>query len=98
MTKGSFDSYTSKDCTLYTIGDQVNFGMPSGTNGKFVTIKKMDIAGTLYIVGAEILNTSAHIKKIRVSGTKRSGYKVSFQTKGMTAVDNYFFNIEEARS
>ena len=52
--------------------------------------------GTIYVVGAEAINTSAEIKKIRVTGTKRAGYKVSFQTKGMTGVDNYFVYIEDA--
>ena len=56
----------------------------------------MDIAANVYVVGAEAINTSAEIKKIRVGGTSRSGYKVSFQTKGMTGVDNYFLNIEDA--
>jgi hypothetical protein len=70
--------------------------MPSGVNGKFVTIQKVDLAGTVYVVGAEAINTSAEIKKIRITGNKRAGYKVSFQTKGMTGVDNYFVYIEDA--
>jgi hypothetical protein len=96
ITKGQYESYVSKDGSVYKIGDKIQFGNPSGTNGKFVTIQKMDIGGTLYVVGAEAINTSAEIKKIRISGTSRSGYKVSFQTKGMTGIDNYFFNIEDA--
>lgn len=96
ITKGQYESYVSKDGSIYKVGDKIQFGNPSGTNGKFVTIQKMDIAGTVYVVGAEAINTSAEIKKIRVIGTSRSGYKVSFQTKGMTGVDNYFLNIEDA--
>jgi hypothetical protein len=96
ITKGQFESYVSKDGSVYKPGDKIEFGNPSGTNGKFVTIQKFDIMGTLYVVGAEAINTSAEIKKIRVGGTSRSGYKVSFQTKGMTGVDNYFLNIEDA--
>jgi hypothetical protein len=96
ITKGQYESYVSKDGSVYKVGDKIQFGNPSGTNGKFVTIQKMDIAGTVYIVGAEAINTSAEIKKIRVGGTSRAGYKVSFQTKGMTGVDNYFLNIEDA--
>ena len=94
--KGQYDSYTSKDGTVYRIGNRIQFGLPSGTNGKFVIIQKVDIMGTVYVVGAEAINTSAEIKKIRVTGNKRTGYKVSFQTKGMTGVDNYFLNIEDA--
>jgi hypothetical protein len=96
ITRGSFQSYVSKDGSVYKVGDKIQFGSPSGTNGKFVTIQKMDIAGNVYVVGAEALNTSAEIKKIRVGGTSRAGYKVSFQTKGMTGVDNYFLWIEDA--
>lgn len=96
ITKGQYESYVAKDASVYKVGDKIQFGNPSGTNGKFVTIQKVDIAGTVYIVGAEAINTSAEIKKIRVGGTSRAGYKVSFQTKGMTGVDNYFLNIEDA--
>lgn len=96
IEKGQFTSYLSKDGSIYKIEDKINFGTPSGVNGKFVTIQKVDIMGTIYVVGAEAINTSAEIKKIRVTGSKRAGYKVSFQTKGMTGVDNYFVYIEDA--
>ena len=96
ITKGQFESYVSKDGSIYKVGDKIQFGNPSGTNGKFVIIQKMDIAANVYVVGAEAINTSAEIKKIRVGGTSRSGYKVNFQTKGITGVDNYFLNIEDA--
>jgi hypothetical protein len=96
VTKGQFESYVAKDGSVYKVGDKIQFGSPSGTNGKFVIIQKMDIAGTVYIVGPEAINTSAEIKKIRITGTSRAGYKANFQTKGMTGVDNYFLNIEDA--
>ncbi len=98
ITKGQYESYISKDGSIYKVGDKIQFGAPSGTNGKYVTVQKMDIAGTVYIVGAEAINTSAEIKKIRITGTKRAGYKANFQTKGMTGIDNYFINIEDAIS
>ena len=96
ITKGQYESYVSKDGSVYKVGDKIQFGSPSGTNGKFVIIQKMDIAGTVYVVGPEAINTSAEIKKIRITGTSRAGYKANFQTKGMTGVDNYFLNIEDA--
>ena len=96
VTKGQFESYVAKDGSVYKVGDKIQFGSPSGTNGKFVIIQKMDIAGTVYVVGPEAINTSAEIKKIRITGTSRAGYKANFQTKGMTGVDNYFLNIEDA--
>lgn len=94
--KGQFESYEAKDGTLYKIGDKIQFAVPSGVNGKFVTITKIDVMGNIYPVGSEVINTSAEIKKIMVGGLKRSGWKAGFQTKGLTAIDNYFFNIEDA--
>lgn len=94
--KGQYTSYIAKDGSTYNVGDKIKFGTPSGANGKFVTIQKVDIAGTVYVVGAEAINTSAEIKKIRVTGTKRAGYKVQLQTKGMTGIDNYFVYLEDA--
>ncbi len=94
--KGNFETYTSKDGFSYSVGDTIQFGTPSGTNGKFVYIQKMDITGTVYIVGPEAVNTYAVIKKIYVGGTKRSGWKITIQTKGFTVVDNYFLYLEDA--
>ena len=96
VTKGKLDSYVSKDGSTYKIGDKIQFGTPSGINGKFVTIKNIDIMLSQYPVGAEILNTYAEIKKIRVGGNKRTGYKVHFQTTGLSFLDNYFVYIEDA--
>jgi hypothetical protein len=96
ITRGKFTEYVSRDGTVYRIGDRVEFGTPSGVNGKFVTIQKMDVMGTYYPVGAEIINTSAEIKSIWIGGSKRTGFKVSFQTKGFTFIDNYFIPIEDA--
>lgn len=93
---GKFDTYVAKDGGIYSVGDTINVGMPSGTNGKFVHLQKVDLAGTVYVVGGEAVNTHIILKNIRVGGTKRSGWKVSFQTKGMTFVDNYFLYIEDA--
>lgn len=94
--RGKFTNYTAKDGSIYNIGDTINIGIPSGTNGKFIHLYKVDILGTTYIVGGEAINTHIVLKSIRVGGTKRSGWKVSFQTKGMTFVDNYFLYIEDA--
>ena len=94
--KGTFQKYIAADGEEYSVGDTLQINTPSGTNGKFVFITKLDIAGNVYTIGSEAVNTSAVIKKIRISGTKRSGWKASFQTQGFTAIDNYFLNIEDA--
>ena len=96
VTGGKFESYLSKDGTIYKVGDFLDIGLPSGTNGRFVLIQQMDIAGNVFVVGSQAINTHCEIKKIRVIGNKRQGYKVQLQTKGHTSIDNYFFNLEDA--
>jgi hypothetical protein len=96
ITGGRFESYLAKDGTIYKVGDFLDIGLPSGTNGRFVLIQQIDIAGNILVVGSNAINTHCEIKKIRVVGNKRQGYKVQFQTKGITAIDNYFFNLEDA--
>ena len=98
ITRGSFQSYVAKDGSVFKVGDRVNFKTPYGTNGRFVSITKVMIDGSMYPVGSELVNSSSEIKKIRVGGNKRSGYKVTFQTKGYTGIDNYFLYIEDAIS
>ena len=93
---GTYTAYQAKNGRVYSPGDTINVGNPSGVNGKFVHFSKMDIMGTVYVVGSEAVNTHIILKKIRVGGTKRSGWKVAFQTKGYTGIDNYFLYIEDA--
>jgi hypothetical protein len=96
VTGGKFESYLSKDGTTYKVGDFLDIGLPSGTNGRFVLIQQIDIAGNILVVGSNAINTHCEIKKIRVVGNKRQGYKVQLQTKGSSSIDNYFFNLEDA--
>jgi hypothetical protein len=96
LKNGNYISYECKDGKKYMVGDKVKFGLPSGANGNFVSIQKLDIAGQVYVVRSEAVNTEVEIKKIRVTGSKKRGQKVSFQTKGLSGVDNYFFYIEDA--
>lgn len=96
ITGGKFESYLSKDGTIYKVGEFLDIGLPSGTNGRFVLIQQIDIAGNILVVGSNAINTHCEIKKIRVIGNKRQGYKVQLQTKGTSSIDNYFFNLEDA--
>lgn len=94
--KGTFESYTSKDGNVYKVGDTLLINSPSGVNGQFVNIEAMDILGRKLFVGAHVANTTAVLKKIRVGGSKRAGWKAAFQTQGFSSIDNYFFFIEDA--
>jgi hypothetical protein len=98
LYSGPFTEYTSKDGGHYRIGDKLHILTPSSPNGMYLTIQKVDIAGNITMVGNEVINTHAEIKKMRVIGNKRSGYKMQFQTKGWTGLDNYFIYIEDAIS
>jgi hypothetical protein len=97
ITNGSFESYISKDGTVYVVGGRLDVGTPSGNDGKFVTISSVDVFGNVhYFSGVGLVNTSLEIKKIKVRGNKRIGYKVYFQTKGVTGLNNFFLWIEDA--
>ena len=94
--KGNFKTYISKDSTTYSIGDKLTVGQPSGQNGRFVYIQEITAFGDIMIVKAKAANTKTEIKKIKIAGSKRAGFKVTIQSKGMTGITNYFFNIEDA--
>lgn len=95
--KGTFESYTSQNGDLYKVGDTLKIGVPSSSNGNFLYLTSIDITGQQLPVNANVSNTNAEIKKIRVAGSKRTGWKVSFQLKA-TAVSNYFIFAEDGFS
>jgi len=94
--QGPFESYISKTGDTYSVGDTLVIGNPSGTNGRFVFIYDLDVTGSMFYPNSGISHTNSVIKKIRVAGSKRAGWKVSLQTKGLTGLSNHFFNLEDA--
>jgi hypothetical protein len=94
--KGKFQTYVAANGEKYSVGDTLKIGTPSGVNGNFLYISQMTLLGDIIEVGTGSTNTNAIVKKIKAYGTKRAGYKASFQTKGMTAIDNYFIVFEDA--
>lgn len=94
--KGQYTSYLCSDNYEYKIGENIDFGVGSGINGKFVTITSIDIAGNILPVNSTAMNRSFEIKKIKVIGNQKQGFKVQIQSKGLTGVDNYFFVLEDA--
>jgi hypothetical protein len=95
--KGTFESYTSQTGDVYKVGDTLRIGVPSSSNGNFLYLQSLDIAGNSLPVRSNVSNTNAEIKKIRVAGSKRAGWKVTFQLKA-TAVSNYFIFAEDGFS
>jgi hypothetical protein len=96
--RGEFTSYIGSDGAVYKIGDRVKIGLPS-SNKTFAFITQGD--GFLLPITnllASSSGTETEIKKIFVAGNKRSGYSVSFRTKGISGLSNYTIQFENALS
>jgi hypothetical protein len=88
------EAYIGSDGIIYKVGDTLKIGMPSGLRS-FAFIQSIDFLGTISFATAGFSNTEVVIKKIRIVGQSRTGYKASFQTKA-TAVSNLFIDFESA--
>lgn len=86
--------YIGSDGIQYKVGDTLKIGMPSGLR-TFAFVQSVDFMGTITYAAAAFANTEVVIKKIRISGSSRTGYKANFQTKA-TAVSNFFIDFESA--
>lgn len=97
-SRGEFTSYVGSDGAVYKIGDRVKIGVPSSSK-TFAFITQGD--GLLLPVTnltASFSGTETEIKRIFVVGNKRSGYSISFRTKGTIALSNYTLQFENALS
>ena len=88
------EAYIASDGIQYKVGDTLKIGMPSGLR-TFAFIQSIDFMGTVTYATAGFSNTEVVIKKIRIGGSSRIGYKANFQTKA-TAVSNLFIDFESA--
>ena len=93
--KNGYTSYIAKDKHTYKVGDTLKLGTPSDKN-TFKHCTQMTIAGEQIVMNSRYSGSNAIIKKIRITGTKRSGFRINLQTKGNTALDNYFIDFENA--
>jgi len=96
--KGEYTSYVGSDGGVYKIGDRIKIGVPS-SNKTFAFITEGD--GFLLPITPLTVSSSGQeteIKKIIVYGGKRTGYAVSFRTKGVTGLSNYSIDFENALS
>jgi hypothetical protein len=94
--RGRYTSYVASDGSVYKVGDKVKIGMPS-SNKTFAFIYEGDgllIPMTPLQAGASGQETE--IKWIGITGTKRTGFQVTFRTKGMIALSNYSIQFEQA--
>lgn len=99
VKKGEYTSYIASDGAEYKVGDKIRIGVPS-SNKTFAFIYQGDgIIIPMTLLTAANSGSETEIKKIFVSGTKRSGYQVLMRTKGMYALSgNYLIQFENALS
>jgi hypothetical protein len=96
--RGEFTSYLGSDGAVYKIGDRVKIGVPS-SNKTFAFITQGDgLLTPITYLNASSSGTETEIKRIFVVGNKRTGYSVSFRTKGTTGLSNYTVQFENALS
>jgi hypothetical protein len=94
--KGEYTSYVGSDGGIYKVGDRIKIGVPS-SNKTFAYIFQGDgILIPMEPIPATYSGTETEIKKIFVTGNKRSGYSVSMRTKGITGLMNYTILFENA--
>lgn len=85
--------YTASDGSVYKIGDMITLGNASNTS--FVYVSMGDgIISPVTQAGASWGGSQFEIKKMRVAGTKRMGWKMYIQCKG--PAQPVHIRIEEA--
>ena len=96
--RGEYTSYIGYDGGVYKIGDRIKIGVPS-SNKTFAFIWMGDgILTPLQPLPAAQSGTETEIKRIFISGNKRTGYSVSMRTKGVIGLLNYTIQFENALS
>lgn len=96
--KGPFTSYVSKSGEIYSIGDTIQLGMPTGDNGEFTYVWKWGletlITSSYGSTGPSVTNLKIIIKEILLVGNKTSGWYAQFKTKKGNG--GYFVMVENA--
>lgn len=92
--RGKCASYEGSDGFIYKVGDKVTIGVPSSNK----TFAFIDLSSGLQVEPLEAKSSGdeVEIKRIYISGTQRTGYYVTFETKGMTVFHHYFIKAEKA--
>ena len=96
--RGDYTYYLGSDGGIYAIGDKIKIGVPS-SNKTFAFIYQGDgILMPITNLTAASSGTETEIKKIFVTGNKRTGFSVTMRTKGAIATNNYTIQFENALS
>lgn len=92
-----YDEYVAIDGHTYRVGDTLKIGRPS-SNKTFAFIQEgSGILTAATQADMRISGDNTIIKKIYVSGNKKQGFEIDFQTKGACDLcPKYYINAEEA--
>ena len=96
--KGKITSYVTSIGDTIKIGDKVKFGNPSNANISFVYIYEFTALVTPTLASIRAQGRNSEVLKIRVSGSKRKGYKVQFTSRTEDGFMRYFYDYETALS
>lgn len=93
-----YSEYVASDGYTYRVGERVKFGQPAN-NKTFMYIQEGDGWITpVQNAPASVSGNEVEIKSISIGGTKRTGFYVSFRTKGIIGLLNCSVRFEEALS
>ena len=95
LNSKEFDTYVSKDGTIFKVGGKVKMGLPSNQTN-FAYVQHVDPIAGASVLGTNYANRDVDIKKIQVSGNLKKGYKVWVITNGGIALGKLYFDIETA--
>lgn len=95
---GHYDTYIAEDGTSYSIGDEIEFGDPSGDNGQFQTAQQLDINNRFSVRDKSSTGVKSKINRIKIWVDAAPGFQVGIQSKGNGPNDNYMIFIEPALS
>ena len=94
--KGTFTEYVAKNGEVFKAGDKIKFSFPLQGNDNYLHISNSD--GWSYADPANIssIGFESEIKKFRIGGSKRQGFKVVAIGKTEMGMSSYYISIEGA--
>ena len=84
--------YTASDGSEWSVGDRITLGSASGSNQ--FSFASMGSGAAVTLLGAAWAGTELEVKKIRVTGTKRMGFRLWLTCK--MDLSNIHVNCEQA--
>ena len=96
--RGKITSYVTSEGDTIKIGDKVKFGNPSNANNSFVYIFEFTPLATPTLAGIRAQGWNSEVLKMKIGGTKRSGYKIVFTSKTEMGFTRYLYDYETALS